>query len=296
MSKVDDVRYRLWQLATASMSYGLSLMPTRGGLGDGAEKAVWRWLAERYAARQGSDRGIRHWPGIDFNGPSQEEFVKECLPEYRAEYSRFLDQAVADSSIFHFGNGYYERVDAEILHCMVRRFKPRKIIEVGSGNSTKISRAACTLNGAGHILSIDPYPRNDISGLVDQFIQARVETVAVSTFETLEANDILFIDSSHRIWPESDVHFLFHQVLPHLKPGVLVHVHDIFLPCEYPPLFLENGNSEQDILAAFLAFNRDFETVASSGYLMAFLRHEVEAALGVIAADAMPGAYWIRRV
>jgi predicted O-methyltransferase YrrM len=283
-------------MATASMSYGLSLMPTRGGLGDGAEKAVWRWLAQRYDARQGNDRRIHDWPAIDFNGVSQESFVRECLPKYSAEYSRFPSEPSSDPSDFHFGNGYYERVDAELLHCMVRRFKPARVIEVGSGNSTKITRAACAINGKGNITSIDPHPRDDIGGIVDEQIQARVETVGVATFESLEANDFLFIDSSHRIWPENDVHFLFHQVLPRLRKGVIVHVHDIFLPCEYPQIFLENGNTEQDLLAAFLAFNWQFETIVSSGYLLAFHRSEVEKALGTISRNAMPGAYWMRRV
>ncbi len=118
----------------------------------------------------------------------------------------------------------------------MRMFEPRRVVEVGSGNSTRIMRQAVMDGGLDtEIVAIDPQPRIEIEAVVDRFVRARAETLEdYAEFDALEPNDILFIDSSHEARVGNDVARLFLCVLPRLKPGVVIHVHDIFLPFEYP--------------------------------------------------------------
>ncbi|WP_235754343.1 class I SAM-dependent methyltransferase [Ruegeria pomeroyi] len=129
--------------------------------------------------------------------------------------------------------------DAEALYLMIRRYQPRRVIEVGCGNSTRITRQAALDGGLEtEITAIDPWPRADIAGVVDRFEQARLEEVDPAVFAALEADDVLFIDSSHQVRMSNDVAHLFCRIIPALAPGVVIHVHDVFLPYEYPKVLL----------------------------------------------------------
>jgi predicted O-methyltransferase YrrM len=151
-----------------------------------------------------------------------------------------LIRVVEDS--FHHGNGYFESCDAEVAYCMVRHWKPRHILEIGSGYSSRIMAAALRANMerdgvVGELISIDPQPeRVPSNGLGDlvSVIAKPVQYLETRLFATLQPDDILFIDSSHVVGVGSDVTRVYLQILPALPPGVLVHVHDIFLPYDYP--------------------------------------------------------------
>jgi hypothetical protein len=274
----------------------LNLLPSKGRLANITELAILDWLRRRHLSRTTNSEVIHPCYGVDFNDANQVEFVSKIMPVYANEFNQFNLQPTNDPTVFYLRNKYYQSVDAEILHSIIRHYQPRTVIEVGSGNSTRITRHAMTLNGCGSIVSIDPYPRCDIYDLVDEFIQERVENVPLERFTSLQENDILFIDSSHRLWPENDVKFLFEQVLPILRSGVLIHIHDIFSPMDYPEEFLMHANTEQDFLQAFLAFNSEFQVLVSAGYLIVHHQSLLESVLKNSQETLNPGCFWMQRL
>ena len=151
---------------------------------------------------------------------------------------------------------------------MVRHFQPRRIIEVGSGFSSLVFGQAAAKNKSSALICIDPFPHefrksNGIPAL-QSLIEKKVQDVDLEFFSQLESGDILFIDSSHTVKIGGDVNYLFLEVLPRLKAGVIVHVHDIFFPFEYRrDWVLEEFRfwTEQYLLQAFLIFNSEFEVL-----------------------------------
>lgn len=156
-----------------------------------------------------------------------------------------------------WNNGFLPGLDIISIYGMLRHFKPSQYIEIGSGNSTKVVKKAI-IDGKleTKITSIDPYPRANIDHLADTVIRQPVENIKDFSFiENLNAGDILFIDNSHRCLPNSDVTVCFLELLPKLKKGVIVHVHDIYIPYDYPQFMCDRAYSEQYVLAAFLLAN-----------------------------------------
>ena len=144
-------------------------------------------------------------------------------------------------------------LDAAALYALVADRKPRRYVEVGSGVSTLFARKAIEDHGiACEITSIDPRPRIDIDGACDVAIRRRLELTDLACLRELEAGDMLFVDSSHRVFMNSDVTVLFVEVLPELQPGVIVQFHDIFLPLDYPKRWRHRLYTEQYMLAACL--------------------------------------------
>jgi hypothetical protein len=139
---------------------------------------------------------------------------------------------------------------------MLALHKPKKYIEIGSGNSTKVAyKAKNEQNLATEIISIDPFPRAEIDHLADRVIRQPFENIDNSFLSELGENDILFVDNSHRILPNSDSMVFFLEVLPRLKKGVIVHVHDIYLPYDYPQFMCDRFYSEQYGLAMYILAN-----------------------------------------
>ncbi|HYE46133.1 MAG TPA: class I SAM-dependent methyltransferase [Caulobacter sp.] len=157
---------------------------------------------------------------------------------------------------FQPDNTYFRTPDMDALYLLVRMLRPAQVVEVGCGHSTRITRQAIRDGAlATRLTAIDPWPRNDIAPFVDHFEKRRLEEVEdYSLFDSLAANDILFIDSSHMANLGNDVARLFCDVIPRLKPGVVVHVHDVFLPYEYPQHEARDwsGWGEQYVLHALL--------------------------------------------
>ncbi len=201
---------------------------------------------------------------LDFHFEEQIERLRCEIEPYASEWV-FPETNGGDSHQFHFNNGFFERVDAEVAYSLVRSRKPRRIVEVGSGNTTLVMAAALDKNAdegyAGEMISIEPHPatylKDGLRGLT-QLIESPVQHVPVDLFRTLRANDILFIDSSHVVSMDSDVLYECLRILPELAPGVLVHFHDVFTPFDYPRKFVMTNLcfwSEQYLLEAFLSFN-----------------------------------------
>lgn len=216
--------------------------------------------------------------GIDFNPKRQIDLLKSLGQKYGQDCHWPLSPTdnptnyFVDNQSFSFGC-------AAALYAMIRHFKPKKIIEIGSGNSSQIINQALGANkNENHPCQytiIDPYPTAYVRNrkIPAKLIAKKVETVDPKIFEKLGRNDILFIDSSHSVKIGSDVNFLYLDVLPRLKPGVVVHIHDIAIPYEYPKEYATSEHfrqfwAEQYLLQAFLVGNRDFEILQAMGYLM----------------------------
>jgi hypothetical protein len=159
---------------------------------------------------------------------------------------------------------WFPRLDAAAAYAMVRTLRPRRIVEVGSGHSTRFLARAVADGGLDtRITAIDPRPRAKISGLPVEWLQTHVETLDWRPFSTLGPGDILFIDSSHQCKPGGDVEFLLNEVIPRLPAGVRVHFHDIFLPDPYPGQWAWRHYDEQQAVAALIeqrVFRVDFSS------------------------------------
>jgi hypothetical protein len=148
---------------------------------------------------------------------------------------------------------WFPRLDAAAAYAMVRSTRPRRIVEVGSGHSTRFLARAVADGGLDtRITAIDPRPRADLNGLDIEHLPLPVQETGENPFAALAESDILFIDSSHQLKPGSDVEFLFNEVIPRLPSGVRVHFHDIFLPDDYPPQWAWRLYNEQAAVASLL--------------------------------------------
>ena len=209
-------------------------------------------------------------PGIALNVEAQLALLQE-FAQWRTQLP-YSAQATARAR-FHLDNPYFSYGDAVILFGMLRRFRPRRIIEVGSGYSSAAMLDAAEMNPEAPIefTFIEPHPDRllDLLRPADRNHQVietlPVQNVPLTQFESLQANDILFIDSSHVLKIGSDVQHLLFQVLPRLQAGVLVHFHDVLWPFEYPELWFRQGRAwnEAYVLRAFLQYNDTFGSSAS---------------------------------
>jgi SAM-dependent methyltransferase len=246
-------------------------------------------------------------PGVDLNEAGQLRFLEEVCPRYKAEYDTFGSAATGVAHEYHFDQMMFRSVDAEILHCMIRHERPQRIVQVGAGPSTGVAAAAAVRNAAeGHpveLTAIEPSPRqmlrDGMPGLTRLLVEP-VQRVDRGLFDALGPGDILFIDSSHVLRIDSDVRLLLLDVVPRIAPGVLVHLHDIFLPLDYPREWVVEQHrfwTEQYLLQAFLTYNRAFEVVWAGSYM--HLRHPDRLAAAFKSYDSAavrPGSFWIRRL
>jgi len=187
---------------------------------------------------------------------------------------------------------WFPRLDAAAAYAMVRALEPRRIVEVGSGHSTRFMARAVADGGLGtRITAIDPAPRASLDGLNVRWLKHPVQVAEVALFGQLEARDILFIDSSHQLKPGSDVEFLLERVLPRIAQGVRVHFHDIFLPDPYPASWAWRRYNEQAAVACLIGH----------GYAMEFSSHQVPKVNGVLARlplneAAIESSLWLRKL
>ena len=246
--------------------------------------------------------------GVDLREAAQLELLERLSGKYRAEYEALPRTPTGVPHEFYLHNDAFGSVDAEVLYGLVRELAPRRLFEIGSGFSTRLSAQACRVNAAQgstscELVAFEPYPsevlRAGFPGLT-RLEPVKAQDIARSEFERLEANDILFIDSSHVLKVGSDVQVEILEILPRLKPGVVVHFHDIFLPAEYPkPWVLEHRRfwTEQYALQAFLTFNERFEVLWGGSFM--HLKHPEklrEAFSSYRESASWPGSFWIRRV
>ena len=197
------------------------------------------------------------------------EATLHSLMTFRDDLLRIAEAPPLSAHDPYWENPWLTGMDAIALYGMIALHRPARYLEVGSGNSTKFARrAVIDKRLPTQITSIDPTPRAAIDVLCDEVIRRRLEDVDLALFDRLDAGDILFIDNSHRVFQGSDATVFFLEVLPRLKPGVLVHVHDIFLPFDYPAIWKGRYYSEQYLLAAYLlGGSRNIELVLPVPYV-----------------------------
>ncbi|MDZ4715991.1 MAG: class I SAM-dependent methyltransferase [Cytophagales bacterium] len=261
-------------------------------------------LFDTESLREGLSRE-RDLPGIDLNVAEQLDLLSQF--SYAEELLAFPLVASSPETYFYH-NSRFGPGDAEFLYSMIRRFKPQRLVEIGSGFSTLMARHAIAQNEqespglkCDHVC-IEPYEEPWLEKCGAKVLRQRVEVVDPEIFLQLEENDILFIDSSHMIRPGGDVLFEYLQVLPRLKPGVLVHVHDIFTPHDYPALWVTDEIrfwNEQYLLEAFLCHNRSFKILGALNYLKRNYPKEIAARLPVLGREMEnrdPASFWMRRL
>ncbi len=249
--------------------------------------------------------------GIDINEEAQINLLSYFSSQFKEEYESFPRTKTSIPYQYYLLNDSFGPVDGEILYCMIRHFKPKRIIEIGSGNSTYLSAQAILKNKEEdnnyecELIAIDPYP-NDIlkAGFpgLSKLISKKVQDIPLSEFKKLTENDILFIDSTHVLTIGSDVQYEYLEILPRLNKGVIVHIHDIFLPAEYPKEWVLKEYrfwTEQYLLQAFLTFNDRFEVLWAGSYM--HLKHpdKLKAAFSSYTykrAKDWPVSFWIRRI
>jgi hypothetical protein len=241
----------------------------------------------------------REYPALDFNWRSQLDLLRDLGSCYRGELVELSQQ-------FDFANGFFGDFDAAVYYALIRHFKPRRVVEVGGGYSTVIAERALAQNrnsgNDGKLTCIEPYPEPRLTDAVTdaELIKLPVQDVPIDFFAKLEANDILFIDSSHTVKFGSDVCYLFLEVLPTLKPGVWVHVHDIFFPNDYPSEWLFEKRlalNEQYLLEAFLTFNARVSICMSNHWLAIDHPNDVAALQPRENTDInSPSSFWFKRV
>jgi predicted O-methyltransferase YrrM len=220
--------------------------------------------------------------------------VMDAVEAHRAE----LLGIMAGDGPARFDQDWFPRLDAAVAYTLVRLLRPQLIVEIGSGHSTRfLARAAADGGLATDIVCIDPAPRASLAALKVRHEKSVLPDATSTLFEALQAGDILFIDSSHIAMPGTDVDRLFLDILPRLASGVLVHIHDIFLPDAYPAEWGWRGYNEQ-LLAGALLQGGGYEIVFASHYVVGHLP-ELAAKSVVARLPLVPGAYetslWLRK-
>lgn len=205
------------------------------------------------------------------NGLPPNEDLYLIINSKRDEYKYLLNKALnykdaiweikdskneTDSLKPSWNNGFLPGLDIIGIYTLVSEFNPKKYVEIGSGNSTKVAFKAKTEHKTNtEIISIDPMPRAEIDNVADKIIKEPFENIDFNILDELNENDILFVDNSHRILPNSDSMVFYLEILPKLKKGVIVHIHDIYLPYDYPQFMCDRFYSEQYGLAMYLLAN-----------------------------------------
>ncbi len=240
-------------------------------------------------------------PGVDQNLDAQARLLSEVAAlDYLDQFFRLF--CSGKHPLFNL-EGAITQEDAAMLYAMIRKLRPARIIEIGGGQSTLVSIAALQENGNADVrhVVIDPYPQPYLQGELSakiELIAKKVEDVPLSLFEELGENDILFIDSTHTVRVGGDVIFEVLEVLPRLKPGVFVHIHDIFLPHHYPKDWVIKRHifwAEQYLLQAFLAFNKSFEIVWCYGMMLGGRADDLAAKFWRAPKFGAGGSLWLRR-
>ena len=197
------------------------------------------------------------YAAIDANRDDYRKILN-AAGEFRDVFLGIRDASVEkDETKPSWNNSFLPGLDIVALYTMIRLKKPVRYIEIGSGNSTKVAfKAIRDGQLPTAITSIDPFPRAAIDSLADKVMRIPVETMDdFSLFRELESGDILFIDNSHRALPNSDATVCFLEIIPLLKKGVIVHIHDIYLPYDYPQFMCDRFYSEQYVLASMILAN-----------------------------------------
>jgi predicted O-methyltransferase YrrM len=228
--------------------------------------------------RPGEDYSVL--PGRDANRCLGIELQEDAQLELLEKFSRYykdlpFSETPSTTTRYYYQNAWFKRADATILYSVLRHYNPSTIIEVGSGYSSAIMMDVndLFLGNKVHLTFIEPDPTRLFSllGQAEQYalLEKQVQDVPLEMFRNLSSNDILFVDSSHVVKAGSDVAHLLFNVLPELRPGVIVHFHDIPWPFEYPLEWFHRGSAwnEAYFLRGFLQYNQAFEIVYFNSFM-----------------------------
>lgn len=243
----------------------------------------------------------RELPGIDLNLEGQLDFLSTLTFENELSH---LASPGSNPAVFSFGNKSFESGDAEYLYQIIRKIKPARVFEIGSGFSTLMARAAIKKNCEDQAdytcrhLCIEPYEAPWLESAGVEVMRQRVEDVDKSLFRELDGGDLLFIDSSHVIRPQGDVVTEYLEILPILRNGVIVHIHDVFTPRDYlkewviDSLLLWN---EQYLLEAFLTNNENWGIIGALNLLKNRHFDVLKRVCPYLTRDREPGSIYIQR-
>ena len=241
--------------------------------------------------------------------------IQHFLRQHHASFRTLLDrfhgflpqlkeiatEAPEDSTAACFVNPYFPVLDAIALYCLLAIHRPKRLIEVGSGYSTRMARRSISdHNLSTRLISIDPQPRSYVDEICDEVVRKPLEAVDLAMFDRLRDGDFLFIDNSHRSFMNSDVTVCFLDVIPRLRKGVFVQLHDIFWPFDYPENWKNRYYNEQYLLGALLVQGLpNFDVVLSNAYVSSrpklrtvmkdlWVSKEMQSSLG-------GASFWMRR-
>jgi len=244
----------------------------------------------------------RQLPGIDFNVQFQLALL-EKLTFSKELVSLNLGKPGDRIDSFYIGNDSFGSGDAEFLYHIIRYLKPRKIIEIGSGNSTKIARLALKQNKIEtdsdyeHIC-VEPYEMPWLDSIEDiTIVRERIENYKLDWANKLSSGDLLFVDSSHMIRPQGDVLQEYLEIFPRLKSGVYVHVHDIFTPKDYPTFWVVDEIrfwNEQYLLEALLTNTNHYEVVAALNFLKHNHYNKLSQVCPYLSKEREPGSFYFK--
>jgi hypothetical protein len=244
----------------------------------------------------------RHLPGINLNDCEQIKLLAELT--YAQELVEMnISKESNKVEDFYIKNGSFESGDAEFLYQLIRYKKPNRVIEIGSGSSTKIARLALLKNkeetgkSYSHIC-IEPYEQPWLEKLSDiSVIRKKVEDVDFDWSNELKSGDILFVDSSHMIRPQGDVLKEYLEIFPSLSAGVYVHIHDIFTPKDYLKSWVVDDVrfwNEQYLLEALLSNTNRYEVVAALNYLKHKYYSDFKKVCPYLSEDREPGSFYFK--
>jgi hypothetical protein len=235
--------------------------------------------------------------------PGRQQDLLRKFRRYDSELRRIPNKPLKENSGFHFNNYAFDGLDASVYYSMIREFKPKTIIEAGSGWSTRIASLAIEENSQHktELISIEPYPLYFLKSIpnLTKLIKKKVEKIDIKEIDKLTKNDIFFIDTSHVVRTGGDVNFLILEILPKIKKGVLIHIHDIFIPSEYPEQWVKKEHrfwTEQYLVYAFLMYNKSFEVIMANSYLSEEEESEVKSTFTAPSRPAGGASLWLRKV
>jgi predicted O-methyltransferase YrrM len=237
------------------------------------------------------------YPALHHHFVAAEPRFSEMMAVVEA-YADDLRRIASGPGPARFDQDWFPRLDAAVAYALVRRERPRRIVEIGSGHSTRfLARAATDAGLSTQIVCIDPAPRMPIASFNVRHEPCLLRDVDPSVFAELSPGDILFIDSSHIAMPGTDVDRLILDIIPRLAQGVLVHVHDIFLPDGYPAEWAWRGYNEQ-LLIGVLIEGGACELLFASRYVATrrpeIIRRSIVGELPLV-AGAFETSFWVRK-
>ncbi len=216
--------------------------------------------------------------GVELNDEAQVRLLKELCSKYYEEYKLLPLEFTGDPTDYYLSNGSFGFVSGQMHYCLIRHFKPKNVIEVGSGASTLLTLKAIRRNDSEAVsvtrfTAVEPYPEKYLNRLTDDnftLVKSEIQEVTVDMFADLKDRDLLFIDSSHVSKFNSDVNFLMFEALPRIGKGAIVHIHDIQFPLDYFESYIIKEHhfwNEQYLVQAFLMYNKEFEVLWCGSYM-----------------------------